>query len=106
VTSYAFPTWGNIVLIEHLLPSGQTVWSQYAHLQQRLVCKGDVVQRGDRIGSIGKGADDRYPAHLHFEIRLKDLPASKWGWKTAEDREQVLQAYAHPTNFINSQRPS
>jgi hypothetical protein len=106
VTSYAFPTWGNIVLIEHLLPSGQTVWSQYAHLQQRLVAKGDVVQRGDRIGSIGKGADDRYPAHLHFEIRLKDLPASKWGWKTAEDREQVLQAYAHPTNFINSQRPS
>jgi hypothetical protein len=105
VTSFAFPTWGNIVLIEHRLPSGQTVWSQYAHLQQRLVAKGDVVRRGDRIGSIGKGADDRYPAHLHFEIRLKDLPASKWGWKKPEDREEVLAAYAHPTNFINSHRP-
>jgi hypothetical protein len=105
VTSQSFSTWGNIVLIEHRLPSGRTVWSQYAHLQQRFVRKGDIVKRGDRIGTIGKGADARYPAHLHFEIRLKRLPASKWGWKALEDREKVLEAYAHPTNFINSHRP-
>jgi hypothetical protein len=105
VTSYGFPYWGNIVLIEHRLPTGDTVWSQYAHLRQRLVSKGDVVRRGDRIGSIGKGEKDRYPAHLHFEIRRRDLPASKWGWKKPEDRERVLEAYAHPTNFINGYRP-
>ncbi|UCC88683.1 MAG: peptidoglycan DD-metalloendopeptidase family protein [Anaerolineales bacterium] len=105
VTSQRFPTWGNIVLIEHCLPSGQTVWSQYAHLQQRLVRKGDILRRGDRIGRIGKGGDDHLPAHLHFEIRLKRLPASKWGYQKPEDREQVLLAYAHPSNFINSYRP-
>lgn len=105
VTSHSFRTWGNIILLEHRLPSGQTVWSQYAHLQERLVRKGDVVRRGDRIGTIGKGDEDRYPAHLHFELRLKNLPASKWGWKAPENREKVLEAYAHPTNFINSHRP-
>jgi hypothetical protein len=105
VTSYSFPYWGNIVLIEHRLPTGDTVWSQYAHLRQRLVSKGDVVRRGDRIGTIGKGEKDRYPAHLHFEIRRISLPASKWGWKQPADRERVLEAYAHPTNFINNYRP-
>ena len=105
VTSRAFPIWGNVVLIEHRLPSGQTVWSQYAHLRQRLVSKGDVVRRGTRIGTIGKGDAGRHPAHLHFEIRLKKLAASKRGWQRPEDRDKVLAAYAHPTNFINAYRP-
>ncbi|NIO47792.1 MAG: peptidoglycan DD-metalloendopeptidase family protein, partial [Planctomycetales bacterium] len=58
--------------------------------------RGDVVRRGDQIGTMGKDDDDRYPPHLHFEIRLRRLPASKWGWKTPEDRERVLRAYAYP----------
>jgi len=102
VTSGSFPAWGNIVLIEHYLPDGSQVWSQYAHLQKRLVEEGQVVRRGDQIGTIGKGAGDRYPAHLHFEIRLQSLPANQWGLT----RDQVLQAYADPTNFVKSHRPS
>jgi len=105
ITSQHFSTWGNIVLLEHQLPAGQKVWSQYAHLSELFVKKGDVVRRGDALGTIGKGDGNRYLAHLHFEIRLHDLPASKWGWKTAEDREAVLRHYAHPTNFINNYRP-
>jgi hypothetical protein len=105
VTARAFPTWGNVVLIKHGLPSGQTVWSQYAHLQQRWVSKGDVVRRGTPIGTIGKGDADRRPAYLHFEIRLKRLAASKRGWERPEDRDKVLAAYAHPTDFINANRP-
>ncbi|MFH1086584.1 MAG: M23 family metallopeptidase, partial [Chloroflexota bacterium] len=62
-------SWGSIVLIEHLLPDGRQVWSQYAHLKERLVTKGDVVRRGQQIGTIGKGGADQYSAHLHFEIR-------------------------------------
>lgn len=101
VTADSFPAWGNIVLIEHLMPDGSRVWSQYAHLQERLVEEGQVVQRGDQIGTIGKGAGDRYPAHLHFEVRLQSLPANQWGLT----RDQVLQAYADPTHFIKSHRP-
>jgi hypothetical protein len=104
-SDYFRPGWGNVILIEHLLPDGRTVWSQYAHLRDRSVQKGEVVWRGQQIGTIGKGDGDQYPAHLHFEIRTKRLPASRWGWKTEDDREKVLRFYAHPTDFINSHRP-
>ncbi|NIO67625.1 MAG: peptidoglycan DD-metalloendopeptidase family protein, partial [Anaerolineae bacterium] len=43
VTTDSFPAWGNIVLIEHHLLDGSKVWSQYAHLQERLVEEGQVV---------------------------------------------------------------
>ena len=106
VTSgYFRPSWGNIVLIEHLLPDGRTVWSQYGHLLVRCVDKGDIVRRGERIGTIGKGDGQVYPAHLHFEIRTRRLPASKWGWKTEEDRERLLRCYARPSAFIEQNRP-
>jgi len=101
VTSGSFPAWGNIVLIEHYLPNGSRVWSQYAHLRDRFVEEGQVVWRGDQIGTIGKGAGYRYPAHLHFEIRLQSLPANQWGLT----RDEVLRAYADPTHFIKSHRP-
>ncbi|MCL4297979.1 MAG: peptidoglycan DD-metalloendopeptidase family protein [Anaerolineae bacterium] len=105
VTSQRYPMWGNIILLEHRLPWGQIVWSQYAHLKDRFVRKGDVIRRGDQIGTIGKGDGDRYPAHLHFEIRVKAVPAGKWWGNTQADREKVLQAYVHPINFINANRP-
>jgi murein DD-endopeptidase MepM/ murein hydrolase activator NlpD len=40
----------------------------YAHLRDIRVSPGDVVQRGDQIGSVGT-ADGLYLAHLHFEVR-------------------------------------
>ena len=97
--------WGNIVLIEHRLPDGNTVWSQYAHLRDVTVGEGQEVLRGDQIGTIGKGDQNKFPAHLHLEIRLKDLPANKWGWKTDEHRLEVLRSYAHPSEFIRAHRP-
>jgi hypothetical protein len=104
ITAQPFDVWGNIVLLEHVMPTGQKVWSQYAHLKNMLVKKGDILRRGEVVGTIGKGGNDRFLAHLHFEIRLRNLPASKAGWKTPEDRETVLRSYAHPTNFIKSFR--
>ena len=43
-SNYYTPNWGNIILIEHTLPDGSKVWSQYAHLQQRNVSTGTEVQ--------------------------------------------------------------
>jgi hypothetical protein len=97
------PSWGNIILIEHTLPDGSKVWSQYAHLQDRLVSKGNEVSRGQQIGTIGKGDPVyNYYAHLHFEIRINYLPFDAWpiGWS----QNQVLEYYTHPTNFINANR--
>ncbi len=96
-------SWGNIVLIEHALPDGTRVWSQYAHLQRILVTAGQKVARGQQIGTIGKGANNMYLAHLHFEIRRKNLPAGNWT-PIVKDRDLVLANYHIPTQFIEAHR--
>jgi hypothetical protein len=100
-SDYFPPSWGNVVLIRHKMPNGDQVWSQYAHLRERRVVEGDEVARGDQIGTIGKGHNNRYPAHLHFEIRRRELAPNAWGLS----RGQVFTWYAHPTEFIKAHRP-
>lgn len=95
------PGWGNVTLIEHRLPDGRVVWSQYAHMEDRRVATGEVVARGQHIGGIGKGADNRWVAHLHFEIRKKNLPANQW-FDLVRHRDQVVANYENPRVFIQS----
>jgi murein DD-endopeptidase MepM/ murein hydrolase activator NlpD len=98
VTAAGFwSVWGNLILIEHDLPSGDKVWSQYAHCRDLFVQEGDVVTRGQRIGTIGKGDQDRYWAHLHFEIRRRDFSVSSW---QVRDPEVVRSNYYDPIKFI------
>ena len=76
--TYAAPNgWGldgGTVVIRHVFPWGGYVLSFYGHLSPGSVTlrTGDCVQRGDKIGEIGK---PRTPPHLHFEVRLH-LPNS------------------------------
>lgn len=70
-----YPVWGNIVKIYH---PDAGIWSVYAHLNEMLVKKGDKVSGRTRIGGIGRGENNVYLAHLHFEIRVKDLPTNIW----------------------------
>jgi len=95
-------SWGNIILIEHTLPDGTKVWSQYAHLKDRFVNSGVTVNKGDQIGTIGKGYNNIYLAHLHFEIRIQYRAADAWisGWSDS----QVLQFYVNPSDYINNHR--
>jgi murein DD-endopeptidase MepM/ murein hydrolase activator NlpD len=97
-------SWGNIVLLEHALPDSTRVWSQYAHLQQIMVTAGQKVPRGQQLGTIGKGANNAYLAHLHFEIRRKNLSAGNWK-PIVDDRDQVLANYYYPSEFIKAHRP-
>ena len=61
------PEWGNVVVLAHRLPGeAGVVQTLYAHLDTRHVRVGQMVNRGQRIGSIGT-AGGRYLAHLHFE---------------------------------------
>jgi hypothetical protein len=102
--------WGNITLIEHKLQNGTIVWSNYAHLETRLVSVGDYVRRGQQIGTLGKGATSDepcfkiYPAHLHFEMRRNYLSPSNW-LPMVKNYSQVVANYYNPSNFINSHRP-
>lgn len=62
------PGWGQVVVLAHRLPGEQgVVQTLYAHLNRRFVRVGQVVPRGQSIGTIGT-AGGLYLAHLHFEV--------------------------------------
>ncbi len=96
--------WGNVVITRHSYvdEAGDTkiIDACYAHLQKFEVNKGDVVSRGQQIGAIGRGPEDMYTAHLHFEIR-KNL-------KIGMRRDLFPKTFAHyhdPKAFIEANRP-
>lgn len=61
-------SWGNMVVVAHRIPGSDTVYqSIYAHLEERKVQVGDILYRGQELGTIGS-AGGRYFAHLHFEL--------------------------------------
>ncbi len=75
-TTYKWRTgWGNYVVIRHTLPSGETVYSLYAHMMPKsiLVRRGDVVAAGEPIGRVGR-TGRATSSHLHLEVR-RAVPA-------------------------------
>lgn len=56
--------YGNLVLIRHR----DGYITAYAHLDKKLVKKGDVVKRGQTIGTVGTSGHVDVP-QLHFEVR-------------------------------------
>jgi murein DD-endopeptidase MepM/ murein hydrolase activator NlpD len=63
---------GNFVVIKHTLPSGQKIYSLYAHMQNQTFRDiGENVNKGDIIGRVGcTGYTVPYPCgvHVHFMI--------------------------------------
>lgn len=98
---------GNVILIKHALSPHDFVWSQYAHLDQRLVSKGEILGRRQMIGTVGRGPENRFAAHLHFELRKKDLPANAWPRTngSAWNSTQVKEYWLNPSSFIKQNRP-
>jgi len=64
--------WGKMIILAHRLPAGDelgpVVQTMYAHLEEIGVKLGQIVQRGQPIGTVGT-AEGAYLAHLHFEVR-------------------------------------
>ena len=66
--------WGRMVILAHRVPEPadpqkiQIIQTVYARLDQILVKHGQLVSRGEKIGTVGT-ADGQYLAHLHFEVR-------------------------------------
>ncbi len=95
--------WGRVVIIRHAYrdpDSGQVkfVDSLYGHLRKIMVEKGQVVRRGQQIGTMGSNRG-MYPAHLHFEIRHN--------LSIGMQRNSVgknLNNWADPTAFIRKNR--
>jgi murein DD-endopeptidase MepM/ murein hydrolase activator NlpD len=95
--------WGRVVLIRHAYREPETgqvkyVDSQYGHLRSILVKKGDMVKRGQKIGTMGNNRG-MYAAHLHFEIRY-NLSIGMW----RESVARTTKNWADPTKFIKGHR--
>lgn len=58
---------GNYCVVDH----GDGTMTLYAHSQRLSVSLGDVVQKGQQLGTIGDTGNVTGP-HLHFEVRVKD----------------------------------
>ena len=95
--------WGNVVLVRHAFrdpASGEMKFidSLYGHLNEISVKIGQVLKRGEQLGTIGSNFG-MYPAHLHFEIRL-NITIGMFRNDVASD----LTNWADPTQFINKYR--
>lgn len=92
--------WGNVIRILHQWKDGnEIIWyeSVYAHLDEILVNEGEIVKRGQKIGTIGT-AHGKYKAHLHFEIR------DKIGMELGGGYSKNTEGFVHPTQFILGHR--
>lgn len=94
--------WGQVIVLAHRLPGeSDIIQTLYAHLKERHVRTGQVVSRGEKIGSIGT-ADGRYLAHLHFEaIRSRCTEAGMPGYCDERmmnriDPSHLLRQYPAP----------
>jgi murein DD-endopeptidase MepM/ murein hydrolase activator NlpD len=99
-SGFAGPGWGECILVAHRLPGefrDRQIDSFYGHLKDRLVEAGDVVNRGQKVGTIGT-ASGRYLAHLHFEIRRRPWLGVRSGYR--ED----MRWWHDPTAFIRQTR--
>lgn len=94
--------WGNCIICRHAYrdETGKLamVDSLYGHLNQRLVKVGQVVEKGQLVGTMGSN-NGMYFVHLHFEMR-KNLHIGMNRSQFARDNSN----YYSPTAFINEHR--
>lgn len=93
--------YGKTIIIFHQYRSGgklKQIESLYSHLDKILVKQGDLVKRGQKIGTIGDG-NGQYTAHLHFEIRRKPGLGYRGHFK------KDFSNFHDPFTFISRHRP-
>jgi len=67
------PGMGKYVIIRHR----GNITTVYGHLNRTYVAKGQYVNQGKAIGSVGRTGNARYSGiqpHLHFEIKKRGVP--------------------------------
>ena len=70
-----FKGFGNMLIIDH----GDHYYSVYAHLEEQFKLKGDPVETGEVIATVGD-TGSMTGAGLHFEIRHHGKPMNPLGW--------------------------
>jgi murein DD-endopeptidase MepM/ murein hydrolase activator NlpD len=65
--------YGQTVVIDH----SHGLTTRYGHLSKVEVGVGQELKRGEELGLVGSTGRSTGP-HLHYEVRLGDLPVSPW----------------------------
>ncbi|WP_423709482.1 M23 family metallopeptidase [Undibacterium sp. WLX3042] len=81
------PQFGNMLEIDH----GGELITRYAHTSRIYVKLGDIVKRGQHIADIGSTGRST-GAHLHFEVRVKDVPQNPHKFLSAGANQASLSA--------------
>jgi murein DD-endopeptidase MepM/ murein hydrolase activator NlpD len=100
--------WGGIIVIAHKNPATKKAfYSLYGHLGKRYLKKGDLVEMGDLIGTVGKAMSESNGIweneHLHFGIYLgifkgQVLP----GYYRDDEQRTLLENWEEPITFIHN----
>ena len=69
VYAAAMSGYGNFVVIDH----GNGFETAYAHCERLLVHKGEDVEKGQVVATVGSTGNSTGP-HLHFEVRVNGEP--------------------------------
>ncbi len=97
--------YGLYIVIWHIAPNGEWVYSLYSHLESgtALVKEGQQVNRGDKIARQDTSGGANGVSHLHFEIRKApyDITISACPTKP-EDVDSVDEHFYNPITYINS----
>ncbi|BBO70270.1 hypothetical protein DSCA_42000 [Desulfosarcina alkanivorans] len=70
-----FKGFGNMMIIDH----GDHYYTVYAHLEEQFKSKGDPVEAGEVIATVGD-TGSLTGAGLHFEVRHHGKPMNPLGW--------------------------
>ncbi|BBO76697.1 peptidase M23 [Desulfosarcina widdelii] len=70
-----FKGFGNMIIIDH----GDHYYTVYAHLEEQFKSKGDPVEAGEVIATVGDTGSFT-GAGLHFEVRHHGKPMNPLGW--------------------------
>ncbi|KPL10341.1 hypothetical protein AMJ71_03400 [candidate division TA06 bacterium SM1_40] len=70
-----FLGYGKLILVEH----GDGVYTLYGHLDQIGVTVGEVLAKGDVVGTVGDTGSLEGPK-LHFEVRQEGAPVDPLSW--------------------------
>jgi murein DD-endopeptidase MepM/ murein hydrolase activator NlpD len=99
--SEKLPVWGSVIVLKHIDEARHPLWTRYAHVEQLLVAKDNLVARGQQLARVGN-ADGRYHYHLHYDIAKIDLGEKPGDWP-GDRLSQVLRDYIDPLDFMRDQ---
>ncbi len=70
--------YGNMIIIDH----GEGYYTVYAHAEELFASKGDRIERGDVVATVGETGSLMGPG-LHFEVRHRGKPVDPLKWISA-----------------------